>query len=366
MIYKKVTIKILNNFLINKLNAHVIFNLLTFDFKTFNLILNMALSNANKTKLGLFVITTIVLLSMALYLIGSKQNIFGSTIKVSAVFYNVNGLMRGNNVRFNGINVGTVSKLEIVADTSLRAELTIDEDAVKFMSLNSIAAIGSDGLMGNKLVNISTTKENGEPLKEGDVLKTLPLIELDKAMRTLSKTDDNFAIISDNIKNMTQRFNTKNNFWSVMEDTIVANNLKVAIYNLDETTKNAKALTQNLNYVVKDINNGKGIIGKLITDTAIAFKLDRTINNFNSSGDKMLSITSDLNSIIGNVKKGQGTVGSLLTDTTTVHNLNNSILSIDKAATNLDENMEALKHSIFLRNYYKQKEKETKQLKHNN
>src|ERR1019366_6985794 len=281
----------------------------------------MALTNVNKTQLGLFVITTTVLLIIALYLIGSKQNIFGSHVKVSAVFYNVNGLMRGNNVRFNGITVGTVSKLEIIADTSLRAELTIDEDAAQYMSVLSIAAIGTDGLMGNKLVNISPTKEKGEPLKEGDVLKALPIIEMDKAMRTLTKTDDNIALISEDLKNMTKRFNTKNNFWNIMEDTVIAINLKTAISNLDETTENAKALTQNLNGVVQDMNNGKGIIGKLIYDTATAFKLDRTINNFNLSGDNMLSITTDLNSIINNTKNGQGSVGSLLTDTITVHNL---------------------------------------------
>ncbi|MGZ6523194.1 MAG: MlaD family protein, partial [Bacteroidia bacterium] len=80
----------------------------------------------NKAKLGAFVLIATTFLILGLYYIGSKKNIFHSTIKVSSDFNNVGGLMPGNNVRFNGINVGTVTKVYAVADTSIKVEYTID------------------------------------------------------------------------------------------------------------------------------------------------------------------------------------------------------------------------------------------------
>ena len=62
----------------------------------------------NNIRLGLFVAIGTVVLVMALYFIGSKRNVFSQTIKISALFYNVNGLVAGNNVRYAGIDIGTV------------------------------------------------------------------------------------------------------------------------------------------------------------------------------------------------------------------------------------------------------------------
>src|ERR1700741_1104116 len=106
-------------------------------------------------RLGFFVMAGLLLLISSLYMIGSKRNLFNSTIKVNVTFHNVNGLIEGNNVRFNGIDVGTVSKIQIESDTVLHVELVIDKNVSKFISSTSIASIGTDGLMGNKLVNIT-------------------------------------------------------------------------------------------------------------------------------------------------------------------------------------------------------------------
>jgi len=109
---------------------------------------------ARNLRLGFFVIAGLLLLISSLYMVGSKRNLFNSTIKVNVTFHNVNGLMEGNNVRFSGIDVGTVSKIEIASDTIIHVELMIDKSVAKFISSSSVASIGTDGLMWNKLVNI--------------------------------------------------------------------------------------------------------------------------------------------------------------------------------------------------------------------
>ena len=70
----------------------------------------MKTSNTQKFNLGIFVLLSTIILITALYFIGNRQNLFGKTFRISAVFNNVNGLQLGNNVRYSGINVGTVKK----------------------------------------------------------------------------------------------------------------------------------------------------------------------------------------------------------------------------------------------------------------
>jgi len=308
-------------------------------------------------RLGFFVVVGLILLISSLYLIGSKRDLFSSTIKVNVTFHNVNGLMEGNNVRFSGIDVGTVSKIEIASDTILHVELVIDKSVARFISSSSLASIGTDGLMGNKLVNISPGNGIGKSLEEGTTLSSLKPIDTDEALRTLNKTNDNLQFITNDVKIITQRFSSKNTLWSILLDSNVAKNLKQSITNINATTKSAADLAKNLNSTMMEVKNGKGTFGTLLTDTLMAANMNQAVTNFNQSSKNAVTITNDLNTIVGNIKKGEGSVGSLLKDTTTSHNLNSAIISLDKGATGFNENMEALKHNFFFRKYFRNKEK---------
>jgi phospholipid/cholesterol/gamma-HCH transport system substrate-binding protein len=77
-----------------------------------------------------------------MYFIGAKQSLFSSTIKVTAAFHTVDGLMPGNNVRFAGIDVGTVEKVDIQSDSSVLVTMLIEEGSVNYIYKNAIASIG--------------------------------------------------------------------------------------------------------------------------------------------------------------------------------------------------------------------------------
>lgn len=312
-------------------------------------------------KLGVFVIAGLALLISALYMIGSKRNLFSSSIKVNVIFHNINGLMDGNNVRFNGIDIGTVSKIEIVSDTTIHVQLTIDKSVSKFISSNSIASIGTDGLMGNKLVNISPgTTGNGKSLEEGTTLASLKPIDIDEALRTLNKTNDNLQFITNDVKIIAKRFSSKNTLWSILLDSNMAKNLQQSVTNINAATKDVSGFAKNLNNTMINIKNGNGTLGKLLTDTAMSSKINDAITNFNQGGKNVVTITNDLNSLVRNTKNGKGSLGYLLKDTTLSHNLNSAALSIDKGAKGFNDNMEALKHNFFFRRYFRDKEKDKK------
>ncbi|MBI4947536.1 MAG: MCE family protein [Bacteroidetes bacterium] len=310
-----------------------------------------------KLKLGIFVTTAIVLFILALYYIGSKKNIFHTTINVSATFNNVNGLLSGNNVRFNGINVGTVSEVYAIADTIIKVDFTIDEDVTQYISMDAIISIGTDGLLGNKLVNIEPGKGKGGTVQEGSVFITLHSLQMDNALRTLSKTSSNLEFITSDLKNITHKINNSNSLWSLFSDTVMAENVKSSIVNIKMASNSSAVLTGNLKNVSENIMKGKGSIGALLTDTTLSGKINQVIVKLEKVSDTMAIIFGDFSKISGRLEKGQGSVGVLLKDTTFVHNLNTSMNNINKGSITLNEDLEALKHSFLLKRYFKKQEK---------
>jgi phospholipid/cholesterol/gamma-HCH transport system substrate-binding protein len=312
----------------------------------------------NRAKLGAFVLIATTFLILGLYYIGSKKNIFHSTINVSADFNNVGGLMPGNNVRFNGINVGTVSKVYAISDTAIKAEFTIDEGSTMFITQNAIAFIGTDGLLGNKLIDISPGREAAPIVQEGSILKTLNSNQMDNALRTLATTNDNLKVITDNLKGVSEKFNNNNSLWHLLTDTIIAENIRNAVVRFKLTSNNTAVITGDLSKIIQDIKAGKGTFGALITDTSFSKKLNQTIINIQAVSDTVALISGDFKNISEKLKDGNGAIATLLTDTTFVRNLNLSMENIKDGSGNFNKNMEALKHNFLLRKYFRKLEKE--------
>ena len=255
---------------------------------------------AKRLKLGIFVITATTCLILGLYFIGSKRNIFHSKIHVSAVFNNISGLIPGNNVQFNGINIGTVSKAYAIADTAIKVEFTIDENVTEFITMNSIASIGTDGLLGNKLVTIAPFKKGGAPIQEGSVMNTVNALQIDKAIRKLLVTNDNLNAISQNLKKFSDQFGSTNSLWHLLGDSAVAENVRNALVRINVTSDHTAIITGDLSKLVKDVRSGKGAMGALLTDTSLSHKLKQTIVHIESVTDSFAIISGNFKNLSEN------------------------------------------------------------------
>ncbi len=320
----------------------------------------MAQQTSKNIRVGAFVLVGTILLIFSLCLIGAKQNLFGSTFELKAQFKNVNGLMPGNNVRFTGIDVGTVKSVEIINDSTVNVTMVIEDKVQAFIKKNSTAMVGTDGLMGNKLINILTSNEPAASVNDGDFLASKNPLGTDDMMRTLNMTNENVRDITIDLKNIVSRLNSPNTLWSILMDTIVADNVKQAIVNIKVTGERTAVITGDLSRIVKHIKDGKGTVGALIADTSFAIRLNQSIVNIKLITDSLALVTGDMHYITSKVKKGEGGIGTVLMDTTFVNNLNATMKNVKSGTKNFDENMEALKHNILLRNYFKKKEKEAK------
>lgn len=310
----------------------------------------MEKSTNQKIKLGIFVIISSLFFIIAIYFIGNKKDMFNETIQISAVFKNVNGLQHGNNVRFSGINVGTVKKIIIVNDSLIKVDMLIEEDIASHIKKDAMASIGSDGLVGNMIVNIIPGKKSNEMVKDGDVILSENKTSTDEILKTINSTSENAKLITDNLVKITNQINSKKGtIGMLINDTVMSDHLKQTICNLKVTTQSTSKSMANLNKIINDLNNKDNVVGAL-KDTVTGRKIKMIIVNLEKSSEQ-------INKTITNLKDGKGALNYLSNDPKLVKQIDSTMINLNQASSKLNENLEALKHNFFFRGYFKKQEK---------
>ena len=189
-----------------------------------------------KVRLGMFVAGGLALFVLAIFIIGKQKNLFNPVFKLNTTFYNISGLQVGNNIRFSGITVGTVDNISIVNDSTVRVDMLIRKEVKQFIKSDSKVAIGSEGLIGDRLLVISQGGFESPLAREGEQLESTEPVETDAIMSSLKVT-----------------------------------------------AENAEVITQELAEIMTKINGGDGTLGRLIQDTTIARNIDQTIINLKKS-----------------------------------------------------------------------------------
>lgn len=211
-------------------------------------------------KLGMFVIIGMALFMVGIYLIGSNKNLFGETFHLKSNFSNVSGLKVGNNVRFSGINIGSVEAIEFVSDTAVVVQVIIKEDVHKFIKTDAMASIGSDGLMGDKVFTISPGMESKTIVKDNAVIASTKAIEMEDIMKSVKVSVDNAQYITYELAEFTSKMNNKNSVLSkLVNDDKMGKSLDATLNNMQNATK---GLNENMeaakhNFLLKGYFNKK-------------------------------------------------------------------------------------------------------------
>ena len=151
----------------------------------------MDISVTQKIKTGAFVVLSLLLLLTIVFIIGSQKNMFGGTFYVTANFKNIAGLKEGNYVRYAGINVGTVDNISIQDDSTVVVMMVLQKQIRTHIKEDAAASIGSDGLMGDKLVIIGAGGYSAAVVKNGGQIKAVNPVDVDRIVNNLSKVADN-------------------------------------------------------------------------------------------------------------------------------------------------------------------------------
>jgi phospholipid/cholesterol/gamma-HCH transport system substrate-binding protein len=197
-----------------------------------------------KARLGFFVAAGLALFIAGIFYIGRQKHLFNPVFRISTTFKNISGLQVGNNVRFSGINVGTVDNISIKNDTTVKVDLLVDKDVQPFIKKTSIVRIGSEGIIGDKIVAISQGTFDGDPVQEDQYLASTEPVETDAIVANLKITGENAAFLSNQLADILYKINNGNGTLArLIYDTTIAQNIGQTIVNLK---KSAKGFDENM------------------------------------------------------------------------------------------------------------------------
>ncbi len=280
---------------------------------------------SNKIKLGIFISFGIIVFIAAIYFIGEGQQLFRHTFQLSGVFKDVAGLQAGNNVRLSGVNVGTVKNISIVSDTSVKVEILIDESTREFIKKDAVAIIGSEGLMGNKVLIINPGTGGKKGIENDDIIQTIQPISMDDIMKSLNTTIENTSQITGNLsKIMSNVESGKGTIGRLIMDKSWRQNFDSTFTNLKDGSAGFKTLMDK-----------SSELGDIITS------LKTTINNTSA-------ITSDLSKITYSIHAGDGIIGRLLMDKSWGRNFDSTFVHMKESSNNLNILMEKARSSWLL------------------
>lgn len=295
-------------------------------------------------KLGMFVVIGLALFFVTLYFIGKSQNLFGSNFHLNVKFKNVSGLKEGNNVLLSGIQIGTISNIEFVTDSLVVVNMLIKSDVQKYIKTDAMAGIGSDGLMGDKVITISPGLLSHTIVSDYATIASVEAVELQDLMVGLKKSIDNAAVITKELSEFSVKINNgKGALSKVLTDEEFAKSI-------DHTMTNIETSSDEMVAFSKTLNDKNSTLAKLMNDPFYANSIKNTLSGFEKSA-------ADVNVFTAKLNNENGVVGKLLTSERLANSLDSTVINIQTATEKLNELEEAAKHNFLLRGYFRKQEK---------
>ena len=189
-------------------------------------------------RLGAFIIATLGILAAGIFIIGSKQYLFTPTYRLRAQFATVVGLDEGAEVRVGGVHSGSVRGIELpsVPSGKITVLMDVQRSTHDIIKQDSVAAIETEGLLGNEYVSISFGSARSPNVKDDDTIASQPPL-------------------------------------------VIADLMKKADGILDTSRQalgNVTVAAANLSSISGKINEGQGTVGALVNDKKIYTQLDQT------------------------------------------------------------------------------------------
>jgi MlaD protein len=131
-------------------------------------------------RLGIFIVGTLLILAAGVFLIGDKEFLFSSTFPLKADFQNVAGLNVGADVRVGGLREGTIQRIELPSrpDEKIAVVMKMHDSTRNIIRKDSVASIKTEGLLGDKYVEVSFGSKEAPQVQDGDAIRSVSPVDL--------------------------------------------------------------------------------------------------------------------------------------------------------------------------------------------
>jgi phospholipid/cholesterol/gamma-HCH transport system substrate-binding protein len=314
--------------------------------------------NRKSIIVGIFLALGLILFILGVFTLGGQQKAFVKNIRLSSVFTDVAGLKKGNAVWFSGVKVGTISAIKFTGPSKVEVYMNVDEATQQYIRRNAMAKIGSDGLIGNKLIVIEGGTAQAPIIEDGDVLQSEKMLSTDDMLKTLQDNNQNLLAITNDFKVLSHNIlQGKGTVGALLADSTMAIQLRGAMRNLQATTQSAALMAVQLDHFSRKINTKGGLADKMLTDTATFAQIKQAVTQLQQTATNASTLTNNLTRASNKLNTTDNALGVLLNDPKAAVQTQSAINNLQAASIKLNDDLEAVQHNFFLRGFFKKKEK---------
>ncbi|WP_341839905.1 MlaD family protein [Chitinophaga caseinilytica] len=311
---------------------------------------------------GIFVFIGLLIFVAGILILGGQKKTFMSSLGVVAVFHDIGGLAKGDNVWYSGVKVGTIKAISFLGHDRIQVRMEIDKRSRDFIHKDVVAKVSSDGLVGNKIIALSGGTAGVPAVEDGDTIAVVTAISSDELLETLQVNNKSLVEITGNLKTITKKIaEGEGSLGRLIASDTVYNDLKGAIAGLQRTTENTRRITANLTDYTGKLQSKGSLANDLVTDTVVFSNLRSSMSRIESASKGIDSVMNNLQSasasVNDNLKSSKTPAGMLLNDEATAQSLKTTIKNLQSSTYKLDENMEALQHNFLLRGFFRRRDK---------
>ena len=296
-------------------------------------------------RVGLFVLVALLVIAVGIFYV-TGAGFWGPKYKLKTFFPEIAGVSNGAPVRLDGLDVGNVLEIQMAPraasktpdkSRSIEVTLRLDKRFQSSILSDSTATLVTEGLLGNRYVNISRGL-TGVPLKDGQEVPGTAEKSLADVMASVQGlTADMQSVIQDlrDGKGTMGKLLTDDSAYNNLNGVLAKGNAMVGdiqkgrgtlgkLITSDEMYGKANQTLDNVNGIVADARSGKGTIGKLLTDPTLYDEAKKALQNGNL--------------VLDDVRAGKGTLGKLATDDELYNKLKDSSTNLANATAKLNDN----------------------------
>jgi phospholipid/cholesterol/gamma-HCH transport system substrate-binding protein len=298
--------------------------------------------------IGVFVLGGLGLFTFGLFMIGSRRMLFERRFELYVEFSKMAALQRGGKVRVAGMDAGEVDSIMVPPRPSakFRVKLFVRGDLRQLVRTDSVATIETDGIVGNKYVEIDAGSDNAPVVPDGATLVGRDPFEFADLMQQASSGITTVIGTINELKGNVQQM-----LVSVTKTANSTNDILVNASNdVKAMTASARQITHNLQQISDDINRGRGSIGKLMHDEELYQRVTSIAKQADEISTQMKATVTAAREMVDKFNgKGGGGMDSMQAD------LRQTMTYAREAMANLAENTEALKRNFLFRGMFKER-----------
>ena len=281
-------------------------------------------------KTGLFVSLGLVVLALAIFVLGERQQLFSRRYEIHAMYDDVSGLQEGAFVRISGINVGTVSRIDIPDSANARVRVTfkIRGDASRLIRTDSKAIIDTEGLLGSRIVIITQGSATAPEVPEGgEILGQSPIQlhrfsqDIDRALEDLDDVVMNGAATLASLSSITAKIDQGHgSLGALLNRRTLHDSVVAAVSETRRLATSSRNLISALNRSQQQLTGAS--LEAIERYQVAADTLTATLSQISATGRSVSLATED-------IRSGQGTLGRLMTDDSLYVALTRAVVTSD-------------------------------------